>query len=369
MKRSRRIVILWQPEYFTRLWCVYEVAAFAFLNPGKHDMLTLLPLKMPLFTLVIFFFHFAASVSLTVLSPLLLFSDWHTTWIVDNIPRDGQYLYLVLAIMIIMFFGLYLIPSYFLWKFCKAHQEDRRRLLAQLRGFCMRQTQCAVEADRELVVGKIERWFGSTEEFERYVREDLYSIVQFQLQRHGPMRYRMACVGSIPHLFICITLAVGAAEDGEWQLFRHLALGTPLVCLCTDAIALRLSLLLAGRRLGRGDRFMGPILVALCFAIVNALSVAVWTPALPLWVAATIAATFGITTFLLYGGMSRTRYVHQEVISRLSTSRTSRSSFSSCKASVESRLEKSSVTSSGRQSPDNSPQSFSNREDSFESCN
>ena len=28
LRRSRKMFILWSPEYFTRLWCCFEVAAF-----------------------------------------------------------------------------------------------------------------------------------------------------------------------------------------------------------------------------------------------------------------------------------------------------------------------------------------------------
>ena len=36
LKLSRRFVILWHKDYFTRLWCIYEVAAFEYLNRPEN---------------------------------------------------------------------------------------------------------------------------------------------------------------------------------------------------------------------------------------------------------------------------------------------------------------------------------------------
>eukprot|EP00929_Paragymnodinium_shiwhaense_P108179 TRINITY_DN74504_c0_g1_i1.p1 TRINITY_DN74504_c0_g1~~TRINITY_DN74504_c0_g1_i1.p1 ORF type:complete len:581 (-),score=26.64 TRINITY_DN74504_c0_g1_i1:47-1789(-) len=53
LKHSRRLVILWSPRYFTRLWCVYEVATWLSLGKStKTDALIFLPVSIVRFTLL-----------------------------------------------------------------------------------------------------------------------------------------------------------------------------------------------------------------------------------------------------------------------------------------------------------------------------
>jgi len=321
LHRSKQMVILWQPEYFTRLWCVYEVAAFHFLNPHLHGLLHIVPLKLPLFTVTIFIFHLVASISLTILSPLLLFSSWHAPWVAETIPGRFQYVYLCAVLTCMMFFGLYLVPSFFFWKFCKWHMEDRRLLLDQLQNFSMDQTECFMESDRLLVEGKIQMWFGSTSEFERYVREELYDIVHLQLDRHGPMRYRMSVVGALPHFFISSTLGIHALEDGQWNMFWHLLLVMVVIVFCADAIALNLSLRLADTSFGDGvgiHKLTGPASMAFCFAFINGVACGMLTPAIHIGPAIGVALFFVLVTFLLYGGRERSSHIRRRLSRRLS---------------------------------------------------
>eukprot|EP00929_Paragymnodinium_shiwhaense_P072852 TRINITY_DN36996_c0_g1_i2.p1 TRINITY_DN36996_c0_g1~~TRINITY_DN36996_c0_g1_i2.p1 ORF type:complete len:546 (+),score=50.02 TRINITY_DN36996_c0_g1_i2:95-1639(+) len=54
LKHSERLVILWSPRYFTRLWCAYEVATW--LNLGKSTKtasLVFLPVSIVRFTLLL----------------------------------------------------------------------------------------------------------------------------------------------------------------------------------------------------------------------------------------------------------------------------------------------------------------------------
>eukprot|EP00929_Paragymnodinium_shiwhaense_P070085 TRINITY_DN35461_c0_g1_i2.p1 TRINITY_DN35461_c0_g1~~TRINITY_DN35461_c0_g1_i2.p1 ORF type:complete len:596 (-),score=55.08 TRINITY_DN35461_c0_g1_i2:176-1963(-) len=51
LKSSRRLVLLWSPRYFTRLWCTYELATWCRLGMKAADTL-LLPVRLPKFVLV-----------------------------------------------------------------------------------------------------------------------------------------------------------------------------------------------------------------------------------------------------------------------------------------------------------------------------
>jgi hypothetical protein len=45
---SSTLLVLWDERYFTRLWCCYEIAAFAFMNDRTlEDALHILPVRLP----------------------------------------------------------------------------------------------------------------------------------------------------------------------------------------------------------------------------------------------------------------------------------------------------------------------------------
>ena len=47
LNQARRLVILWSPRYFTRLWCVYEIASWLHLGKGLDSVsLVLMPVEM-----------------------------------------------------------------------------------------------------------------------------------------------------------------------------------------------------------------------------------------------------------------------------------------------------------------------------------
>ncbi|CAE8589863.1 unnamed protein product, partial [Polarella glacialis] len=121
IRYSEHLMVLWQPEYLTRVWCVFELAAFAFMHSHRADALVILPLKLPVLAVSLFIFHFVASVSLVILSPFTFLSEWHAKWIVQNVPAAAQYFYYWHIIFLVCFFGMFLVPSFFLWRFCKGH--------------------------------------------------------------------------------------------------------------------------------------------------------------------------------------------------------------------------------------------------------
>jgi len=305
LRSSRRLVILWQPEYLTRLWCAYELAAFHYIHDDLDGLIDLVPLKLPLLTMCLFCFHFVASLACAILVPLTVFSEWHARWMLENISVLGHVPYLFCVVVAIFFFGLYLIPGFFLWKFCMWHMDDRKTLMQQLRSFRVDALECYDTADRDFVAVKINTWFGSVTEFERLVRNDVARLVERKLADRGPMPWTMLFVGSLSHVFFSLSISIDLALRSEWQLFVR----TSLVCVSlscfTDAIAMNVGLRLADTSFGRGSRFAGPLVVAVVFSLLNGLVLITLCTTLPLWIDVFVSALLGVLTWLLYGGWRR----------------------------------------------------------------
>eukprot|EP00929_Paragymnodinium_shiwhaense_P036914 TRINITY_DN19733_c0_g1_i2.p1 TRINITY_DN19733_c0_g1~~TRINITY_DN19733_c0_g1_i2.p1 ORF type:complete len:381 (+),score=17.53 TRINITY_DN19733_c0_g1_i2:52-1194(+) len=67
LRASRRLVVLWSPRYFSRLWCSYELAAWCHLHSSAMRPVKFMPVSMPSVLLpytmgLIFFFMFDAAV-------------------------------------------------------------------------------------------------------------------------------------------------------------------------------------------------------------------------------------------------------------------------------------------------------------------
>lgn len=59
LSSSRELVILWDELFFTRLWCVYEVAVYGARNPIGR--IRLLPMELTATLAVIHLFYFACT--------------------------------------------------------------------------------------------------------------------------------------------------------------------------------------------------------------------------------------------------------------------------------------------------------------------
>jgi len=311
LRSSHRMVILWQPEYFTRLWCVYELAAFHYINLGVSGLVDLLPLKLPVLALSLFCYHFAATAATVVLAPTLVVSEMHVTWVLENVPAalHVPWMFMILSMF---FFAVYTIPGFLLWKFCQSHMEDRKMLLKQLRGFRMDLAECQVESDREFIESKLKTWFGGVEEFELVIRTEVAELVAQRMQYSGPVPWTLMFTGSLSHVFFLASAAVDAVIRSDGPLAVRLGLACIGLSCFTDAIALSAGLTLADKIPGRWQvgvrRFIAPMSLALLFSLLNGLVLATMNPALPLWIDIPIYLVLGILTWLMFGGWHRLRH-------------------------------------------------------------
>eukprot|EP00930_Biecheleria_cincta_P075296 TRINITY_DN6245_c0_g1_i9.p1 TRINITY_DN6245_c0_g1~~TRINITY_DN6245_c0_g1_i9.p1 ORF type:complete len:606 (+),score=64.12 TRINITY_DN6245_c0_g1_i9:60-1877(+) len=299
LRYSEHMMVLWQPEYLTRLWCVFELAAFTYLHGHKQGSLVFYPLKLPLLAMCLCMFHFAASFGLTILSPLTLHSEWHMNWVSNCVHPSLRYVYLWAVYFVICFAGLYCIPAFCLWRFCKLHIEDGDTIYSQLVDFKVSRTQCFLEEDREYVTSCIRRWFDSTGRFEDYVQQELRKIV---LQHRGEnlrLPFSLFVVGSLSHLLIGTNFVVDCLLAGANMSAASTAIVTVFITFCSDSLALHLTLRLAASDFGyrqpgffASSIIVGPLATACLFSAANATGLAMLIPCIPLWTAACILLLF-----------------------------------------------------------------------------
>jgi hypothetical protein len=308
LRNSEYLLVLWQPEYLTRLWCIYELAAFSHVNRGSCDRVLIRPLKLSVFAVALCAFYICVPLCYHYLTPYTLYSRENAEWMVRTMPGKWQQtLYLLFAYLCMGSFGLYLPVGLLFWKFCKWHVRDLRTLLQQLSEFRLADTRCQVAEDRIFILGQITEWFGSADEFEVYVRNDLHSRVEKLLKDQGPIPYGKVLVGSVGISLFCFSAVLAESRHGETAWMWRLLFNAVLQCLCATVIAVHLILRFAETSIGEdieGASFFkrklaGPLLTAFIFSIVTAGGGLLLYPGVPLWygpihcvVAAAVTARF-----------------------------------------------------------------------------
>ena len=157
----------------SRLWCIFEIAAFRHANPtGKFRVAPLYvestACAFLLFSYFIGFLFYGMSVYLR---------------------RRPTILETVIAVS----------PTAFLLHGLRWNNNSKTKLFSELKNFKLDQVHCSEDFDREYVLSAIASWYGSAEDFENHVRGQLSLEIASSVRRT-----------SIPasHCFLQTTLSV-----------------------------------------------------------------------------------------------------------------------------------------------------------------
>jgi len=161
LRASEVLVILWDPHYFQRGWCVYELASFLALRP--HGRIVALPLKVPVAKLAINLAYFLGSATVII-------------W-----PLHFDFFFFV-AIGIGAFVSGLLLMFAFDW-----YERDVIALQSQFDEFDFSKTKITVESDRQAIEKSIIEMYpnGGVAEFNSIVRTKVKKVMlkEFSKQR------------------------------------------------------------------------------------------------------------------------------------------------------------------------------------------
>ncbi|CAJ1416679.1 unnamed protein product [Effrenium voratum] len=202
---SDKMIMLWDPEYFDRLWCCAEVAIFCSSKGGPTEV-EFVPLWV------------APWVLSTILTQLLCISISERLF--SLIGSTGAYLSEAQLVpenfvpLVAQFWGIGVgfwlgaLPTVPLSYYAMKSKMNNHRLMRRiLRRFDLNGTKCAVESDREQVlalVGKLYRDYPEPiQAFNSFVRKDLAKIVEQKVvgasEHH--IRYRLCLLIFLPVAF------------------------------------------------------------------------------------------------------------------------------------------------------------------------
>jgi len=186
LRVSRELRVLWSAPYLSRLWCVFELAAYRMANPSGRIVVS--PIFVEVGALVtIVFTYFVA-----ILFSLVFVLSWQEV---------GRVMTYVIA----------LVPLILLLHLMRRNLMSKHRLMSDLRLFDLEKAYCRTDFDREFIHRAIIEWYGSKEAFTHYVRGPLREELLRSSKSAFPLRYLFmvtavtfsASMDSLVSLWLC----------------------------------------------------------------------------------------------------------------------------------------------------------------------
>ncbi|CAE7555658.1 unnamed protein product [Symbiodinium natans] len=153
LSASSELRILWSPPYLSRLWCIFDLAAFRKANPSGRIVLKPLYLEVGLLYLILANYMFALIEEGRVrVAGDPAWDDWSV--IVVRVGTTLPYALLIHGLRRLL--------------------HEKHRLMENIRCFELAKVSCRLQSDRDFIYTGIREWYGSEEAFEQYVRGPLY---------------------------------------------------------------------------------------------------------------------------------------------------------------------------------------------------
>ena len=206
LKYSEHLLVVWEPTYADRLWCMLELAAFLASHQQPEEKVHIRP---------------------TAMAPCIL-GVACGIWIsyVQWILFDGQRVLDILVLVVTRWAFLYMAAAYL-----REHYRNTEKMLDQLANFAVEKTRCAccsrghqrpdgsqTICDRHIISQCIQVWYGSVETFDQTVRNDIRIMLYRQLGGFL-FPYGWQLVGGVPLLWGFADVAAARARAENWTGF------------------------------------------------------------------------------------------------------------------------------------------------------
>mmetsp|Transcript_60135 Transcript_60135/g.140544 ORF Transcript_60135/g.140544 Transcript_60135/m.140544 type:complete len:541 (+) Transcript_60135:62-1684(+) len=224
LRLSEELRVMWTPAHFTRLWCVFELAAFRHANPtGK---VTLAPVFVEGVAVCLLLSFATASALLWVSMVADMFVDIKIVWPLIASPAVAA-IHMARKIL-----------------------HNNKKLLHDLETFDAEAAGCRMEFDREYIHEAISSWYGSLGAFTEYVRGPLRKEL---LGSAG--RFRLP----LPYLLIVLTAGLNTSLEELLSLCKAGAWANAVSHFLAHTVGLTLSAALSMRlMIYLSDRFAAP---------------------------------------------------------------------------------------------------------------
>ncbi|CAE7544015.1 unnamed protein product [Symbiodinium natans] len=209
---SNELRVLWSPPYLSRLWCVFELAAYRKANPSGPVCVK--PLFVERQACLLMLGSYAGAGIFCVVFAV----------------RLGLRFSLPVTMLTVT-------PLLFIVHGNRMFMREKHELIASLQNFEVEAAECRLQSDREFVLSAIAAWYGSEEAFTEYVRGPLRQELLGMSMTNLPLSYALIIAAGPFGIALDVVLAFirgGAPLDAILSEFIGSCLGWALfwVLLC-----------------------------------------------------------------------------------------------------------------------------------------
>jgi hypothetical protein len=206
---TEEIMILWDPSYFERVWCVFEMAIYMALKPDGRIR----------FVCASFYaIEFIATIMVLLLSMSIIILGLSGAHWTNQVRLPDR---LFLAVAILPFAWVVIVPIAFL---ARRYVRTRDDMLKQVERFSVACSKCSVESDRTYTKEVIEHVYGSEELFEITVRTTLRETLKYQSESFS-FPYLMILRVTSPFFMLSVVDVLVSSEDVPAYLKIHWFVG------------------------------------------------------------------------------------------------------------------------------------------------
>lgn len=270
--QSQEMLIMWDTTYFTRAWCVFELAVFLILNPTGRLLLKPIATGFAeVFVQITFTLAYLA-----LICPLASFGILQT--LISYLMMLGLPSRFVLPLVFILCWPLWLVAA--------LAQRPRLRseadLLGQIERFSLIKAKCFDPRDRAFILDTVKEIYGSVEAFDEFARLEIHKQI---LQCSGSviqLPYWNYLRISTP-LFVFWVFDVGllTLKNATYRYRCYFILGLCTVCSLHMPVMVYVFVSTLTVRLSVTSKFED-VLVSAVLAIALGIILAAWIAMMPL---------------------------------------------------------------------------------------
>ncbi|CAE7438420.1 unnamed protein product [Symbiodinium sp. CCMP2592] len=210
---SRELRILWSPPYLSRLWCVFEIAAFRKANPLGKLVFQPLFIERDILVVWLCMYLFVSALFFVIASGV----------------RDGNTPFA-------FFFSsccLGLLPAV---HYVRKGYREQEQISQSLSEFDVSALQCFSDFDKRFIHSAVMQWYGSLDEFNVFVRGPLKEeILQTMLLSRVPLHLIIVAMSPVVGIQLDALVGIltaGFSSDywGQWLFGQTLTLDMLTAC-------------------------------------------------------------------------------------------------------------------------------------------